>query len=285
MASLTPLGPHAYIHRGATSTSKHSTDPTVVIIFGWMSAKLPHLLKYWVTYREIYPDATLILVRSHISFLWLSSRAFEARFRPVVDVLEALGCLENRQRILTHTFSNGGSFHLLHFARILSVKSVHTQSAPCALIIDSSPGGDSLIKLQKALTSPIRNRALRLLAAVCVMLGYCVIRIVLRQILRRPSPIQVMMAGMSRVRVLPWLSARSPRLYVYSKGDEMVPWTDVEESATRAAGAGVDVRMLRFEGSAHVAHARDHPGEYWEAVKKTWADACRAQNQIYCVHH
>ncbi|KAJ7470786.1 hypothetical protein FB451DRAFT_1135118 [Mycena latifolia] len=269
---LTPLGLHAFIYR-ATSASASSTDPTVVIIFGWMSAKLPHLRKYFDVYREIYPHATLILVRSHLSFFWTS---FEARFRPVIDTLDALGCRENRQRILTHSFSNGGSFHLLALAGTLSTQTNNTQSPrpPSALIIDSSPGGDSLQKIQNALTSPIKNSLLRLLANGCVMLGYCVLWIALGQILRQPSPVQVMMDALRRPRVLPWIDERSPRLYIYSKADDMVPWTDIEEHAARAASDGLDVRRLRFDNSAHVAHARVHPEEYWAAVKKVWADAC-----------
>ena len=65
----------------------------------------------------------------------------------------------------------------------------------------------------------------------------------------------------------------TPRLYLYSQADEMVPWTEVEEHAEEARKAGLDVRMERFEGSPHVAHARTDPERYWGAVKKVWEDA------------
>ncbi|KAJ6553576.1 hypothetical protein DFH09DRAFT_1366190 [Mycena vulgaris] len=277
--SFLPLGRHAFIQRAASSPSTPDDTPTVIVIFGWMSAKLSHLHKYSAMYRKIYPHATLILVRSELSYIWATTSMLKARFRPVVEALEALGCLENRQRILTHTFSNGGSLHVLALARMLSSVPVDTQTLrpPSALIIDSSPGGDSLDRIQLALTSSIRNILLKLIANGFVRLVYCFLWIV-GHLLRRPSPVQVIMAGLRRPRVLPWIDERSPRLYIYSKADEMVPWADVEENAAAAASEGLDVRRLRFDNSAHVAHARIHPEEYWAAVRNIWADACRGKN-------
>ncbi|KAJ7760634.1 hypothetical protein DFH07DRAFT_816203 [Mycena maculata] len=284
VGSFTPLGHHAFIQRLASSpSSPSSNDPTVILIFGWMSAKLAHLHKYTTMYNQIYPDAIIILVRSHLSIFWKSGSALDARFKPVIEVLKALGCLENRQRILTHSFSNGGSFHLLELDRILSSrKKIDTdgqtpQTPPSALIIDSSPGGDTLDKLQLAVTSPLKSLVLRFLANLFIRLVFCVWW-TRDQLLRRPSPIHKMMRALRRPRVLPWLDARSPRLYVYSKMDEMVPWRDVEEHAAQSAGDGLDVRLVCFEESPHVAHARVYPEEYWAAVRKVWADACAVRN-------
>ena len=53
----------------------------------------------------------------------------------------------------------------------------------------------------------------------------------------------------------------------------MVPWTEVEEHAEEARKAGLDVRMERFEGSPHVAHARTDLERYWGTVKKVWEHA------------
>ena len=48
---------------------------------------------------------------------------------------------------------------------------------------------------------------------------------------------------------------------------------EVEEHAEEARKAGLDVRMERFEGSPHVAHARTGPERYWGVVQKVWEDA------------
>ncbi|KAJ7116583.1 hypothetical protein C8R44DRAFT_854944 [Mycena epipterygia] len=287
--SFVPLGRHAYIRRSTSTASASSTAPTyalsqpkqVILLFGWMSAKLAHLHKYTEMYREIYPHATLVLVRSHISFLYMSTSAVASifilpatvpylpqgtRFAPVIEALEALGCLNNCQRILTHTFSNGGTIHLVAFARMLSSKTIDSQNprSPSALIVDSSPGGDSLEKSVLALTSPVRNPLLKLLASFCVV------------ILRRPSPVQTIMATLRNPRILPWIDERSPRMYIYSKTDEMVPWADIEGHAVHAASEGLDVRRLCFDKSPHVAHARVYPQEYWTAVAKRRVESTRS---------
>ena len=59
-----------------------------------------------------------------------------------------------------------------------------------------------------------------------------------------------------------------PRLYVYSKADELVPWRDVESHAEDAGRRGYgEVKRVLFEDSAHCAHAMAHREEYWGAVE------------------
>lgn len=84
-------------------------------------------------------------------------------------------------------------------------------------------------------------------------------------------------AHMNRARLLPWMDARSPRLYMYSEQDEMVRWGDVEDHAAEGARHGLRVRLERFADSPHVAHARTDPARYWGAVGRTWEDACEVE--------
>ncbi|KAJ7163874.1 hypothetical protein C8R43DRAFT_1086263 [Mycena crocata] len=274
----TPLGKHAFIQRPNSAIESSPNDPTVVLLFGWMAAKRSHLHKYTAMYRQIYPNATIVLIRSHLSYFCTSASGLDARFKPVIEALDALECFSNQQRILTHSFSNGGSFHILALAPMLRSKVVDTQTppAPSAWIIDSSPGGDAISKVQLALTSPIKNVLLKVLAKFLARLVLTFLA-VLNLILRRPSPIQVMMRGIRNPSVLPWINSRSPRLYIYSKADEMVPWVDIEAHAATSAADGLDVRRLRFDDSPHVAHARTHPEKYWTAVKGLWSDACSTE--------
>ncbi|KAJ7284406.1 hypothetical protein C8J57DRAFT_1119285 [Mycena rebaudengoi] len=271
--TFVPLGRYAYMHRAiASPASRDSKDPTVVIIFGWMGAKLSLLHKYTATYLQLYPHATVVLIRSPPTSFLLSMKKRQAFLRPVAEVLKALGCLDDEARILTHTFSNGGLFQLVTLAGLLPPVTVDARS-PSALIIDSAPGGDSLDKVQLAFAGPIKNILLKFLTRVLITFVYCIIW-TFGQLLRRQSPLRVLMTLLLNPRVLPWIDKRSPRLYIYSKADDMVDWTDVEKHASRSAEQGIDVRRLRFDDSAHAAHIRQHPEEYWAAVVKTWDDAC-----------
>lgn len=59
-----------------------------------------------------------------------------------------------------------------------------------------------------------------------------------------------------------------PRLYLYSKADEMVRRQDVEEHAELARNMGCMVYMVPFETSSHVAHIREDETKYWCAVRR-----------------
>ena len=74
-------------------------------------------------------------------------------------------------------------------------------------------------------------------------------------------------AGLNDKRLFP---AEAPRLYIYSKADEMVWWEDVEEHAKAAEDLGWKVERASFEGSAHVGHMLEDGERYWDAVKRTW---------------
>jgi len=61
------------------------------------------------------------------------------------------------------------------------------------------------------------------------------------------------------------------RTYIYSEADALVDWRDVESHAAAAVENGFrDVRLEKFEGSMHVAHARADEGRYWRVVRETW---------------
>ncbi|KAF7312018.1 hypothetical protein MIND_00213700 [Mycena indigotica] len=297
-AVYTSLGPHAFIYRPTDSQLSYDQeaidgDPTVIILFGWMAAKRAHLLKYTEAYRKLYPAATIIVVRSHISFFSASWAKLAERFNPVLDVLKALGCFQGRQRILTHSFSNGlafvlqvftlinstgGSFHMMAFNRLLASQPKLTGSTPVpatALIIDSSPGGFSIPHIALAMVSPIQNKIMRLFARIISIVYLFLVFLVRGVVLRQAHPFQQMLTMLRRPSLLPWLdvNGQTPRLYFYSKRDAMVPWKEVEQHINECEQDRLNVRKVRFEDSPHVAHARMYPDEYWSAVKQLWVDA------------
>ena len=75
-------------------------------------------------------------------------------------------------------------------------------------------------------------------------------------------------------RLLPWMNVRTPRLYVFSKKDELVPWQEVQKHADAAKRSGLDTRCEVYEDSAHVAHMRHDPKRYWASILDLWQTAC-----------
>jgi len=74
--------------------------------------------------------------------------------------------------------------------------------------------------------------------------------------------------------VTPWTDGRTPRLYIFSKKDQLVPWELVWKHGEASKEAGV-LNVLRevFEDTPHVAHARADPARYWGAIQRVWKDA------------
>ncbi|KAG8791026.1 hypothetical protein FRC17_008819 [Serendipita sp. 399] len=64
-SGLSTIAPGVYFVQGdEANRPADSTDPTLILLFGWMDAKLAHLIKYSVAYRAIYPYASQIVVMS-----------------------------------------------------------------------------------------------------------------------------------------------------------------------------------------------------------------------------
>ena len=141
-----------------------------------------------------------------------------------------------------------------------------------AVILDSCPGEGGLQVTRRAFANAVRNPILRRLTSAFITFFYIYIVLAYRLFGKKPRILK-MRTTLNKYLLLPWFSKHTPRLYLYSQADEMVPWTEVEAHAEEARKAGLDVRMERFEGSPHVAHARTDPERYWSAVKKVWEDA------------
>ena len=110
------------------------------------------------------------------------------------------------------------------------------------------------------------------LASTFINLSY-IYTLLAYQLFGKKTTFLKMRTMLNKYLPLLWFSKHTPRLYLYSQADEMVPWMEVEAHAEEARKAGLDVRMERFGGSAHVAHVRTDPERYWGVVKKVWEDA------------
>lgn len=63
---------------------------------------------------------------------------------------------------------------------------------------------------------------------------------------------------------------KAPRVYIYSKEDEMVSWRAVEEHITQAREKGFKAEGEEWKGSKHVAHMIMAEERYWDVVERVW---------------
>lgn len=171
----------------------------------------------------------------------------------------------------------GGSLHLILLASIL--RSLSPAGWPkflrcpaSALIIDSSPGGRSLRNIINAFVAQVRNPLIRTFLAIFALglYGLDLALFKLFGVTRRIDHIEEQLLNPS---LLPWMAKDTPRLYFFSKKDDMVPWEEVKAHTEKAREAGLAVRTELFEDSPHVAHARKDPERYWIAVQNLWGEA------------
>ncbi|EJF58203.1 hypothetical protein DICSQDRAFT_149239 [Dichomitus squalens LYAD-421 SS1] len=274
-------GTTAQVAISAPSTAVPGDDqPTVILIFGWLGAKMATLRKYGDAYTRLYPSSNQVIVQADPLRYWKFGRGRERAVLPAVHKLEQMNLLSAPPqgpppRILIHAMSNGGVMSLFDTAAVLRRKNIHPPTGTkCAIIFDSAPAPPTLPLTIRAFTASTRGRLRKLLATGILTVVYFLIFVV-RTILRRPRPLAQEIAALNDPALLPWTSAKTPRMYFYSTGDVIVPSTAVEEHAAKARMAGFPVEMINFGKSAHVSHARDNPEKYWEAVRTFWSGAMR----------
>ncbi|KAF9230344.1 hypothetical protein BU15DRAFT_83749 [Melanogaster broomeanus] len=289
-AGFVAIGDGIYISLASTNgAATNEPAPHVILIFGWMGAQTRHLQNYTRPYAELYPNATQILVKCGPSFIYTSERRKKKRLLPVVDVLQALNCLPAgtasakdvnrvRPRVLIHAFCTGGCTQLTALGRLLSSKypsvppSEHLVSG---LILDSCPATSDVCTIYAAFRSTVPNLVTR-----CIILAFVYLVHAIRLCLSKAFGKEMMVMEhlkmqLLRPRLLPWMNAGTPRLYIFSEKDELMPWKEVQQHAESGKKAGLNVRCELFEESGHVAHARLDPKRYWASVQDVWEVACR----------
>ncbi|KAF8621989.1 hypothetical protein AX15_007343 [Amanita polypyramis BW_CC] len=292
--TLDALGNGILIKRPSSTYSPTRDDqsPTVVILFGWMGAKLSHLLKYSQGYDQLYPTATQVLIRCEAITFWKPEWMNRASLRPAVEALEALGCITplhpqaaasgvtnnsttTKHRILVHTFSNGGCVQFTTLSKQL-YQHYSTNASASALILDSCPGTGSLSVTIRAFHSTVPFAPLRIMLTLYLYVFYSYIGIRSR-LTEIPTFWETLRTQLNQSHILPWMQESSPRLYIYSNKDDMISWQDVESHAKDAEKWCKDVRKEKFEDSMHVAHMRQDPERYWKAVQDVWNAACKVR--------
>ncbi|KAF2673457.1 hypothetical protein BT63DRAFT_421605 [Microthyrium microscopicum] len=246
-----------------TSTSASENAPSLVILATWMGAVTRPIAKYLAGYQTLYPKTPILLLRNETSdVMYRSTRTQISRLQPALEVLE-IAKETPSARILLHFFSNGGSIQIRTLAQMYKAK----YNAPLpvtGMILDSCPGLEDLQTNYNAFAVGLPKfwllRALAMTIISIFFLGHYIANIVfgkepflrkLRRQLNDPS----------------LFPTSAPRVYVYSKTDDMVRWQDVESHAAEAATKGWSVKTDRFEESKHVGHMVVDAQRYWANVK------------------
>lgn len=279
------LSPSAFLYRPvptstdiSTTHSRPTAGPQVIILTTWVFALDNHIAKYVAKYRELFPDATIIVAKSFLRhfFWWPGARS---ELVPVADAIYGItkNDREYRPPMILHLFSNTGLSTSWQLDNVFEEKTKEDNKPPPpkrVTIFDSSPGryeywsvASSLLHgippgqwLQTLLLAPLAHLLSSGLFIYCRILGYEDWPTKWGKAANDPSRVQEVC-----------------RSYAYSSADRQVQADAVEDHAEDARRRGFRVvGMVDFGGkSMHVAHARTDPGRYWKLVGDAWDEAMR----------
>jgi hypothetical protein len=247
----------------------YTPQEPLILLFSWMGAAPKHIAKYTVAYRKLFPTARIVLVRNEIGDFFRSDAIYTKLLSPAIDV--AKQHVDAGGQVLVHSFSNGGGNQLVEFAKAWTKR----EGSPLpmrAQVIDSAPGNGDWLRSHKAMaTSLPRFWLWRMLGSVTIHLFLAVL-FVIGKLGRRERIMDVMRRQLNDASLF---NKRAPRVYLYSKADEMVGHDEVEEHADQAEAQGWKVTRVRFERSPHAGHIREDEGRYWSAVQEAWEEGAR----------
>ncbi|KAK4186506.1 hypothetical protein QBC35DRAFT_268320 [Podospora australis] len=272
---MTKFSATAYIYSPTPSTTPASSvsspsDPKLLILATWMGARPAHIAKYLLPYRSLYPSTPIVLLRSEPRHFF-KKNAIKDETSPALPFIKSIfptpASTSSSPEVLIHVWSNGGSI-VLSSLRLSLLKSGHLPKY--AIIYDSTPGLFHYKSAFLAFTTGLKGWVWWLAAGPMHL--FCVWFWLWHVVVGkgRTGPL-VELANAHNNTLLKEKEVR--RTYIYSQGDRLVKWVDVENHGKEAKEKGFrEVRMERFEGTEHVAHARGgvNEGRYWGLVKGTW---------------
>jgi hypothetical protein len=214
----------------------------------------------------MFPSTPGMLITTTIVDLCIrGSESKQKRWRPAVEwIAKRLP----KVQILMHVFSEGGSNKACELAEAyLTTK--NSRLPVSALILDSTPRQPHFRRLCNAASkslSPIPCFRVASLPLSYVMVGtiwvvYCGFKGFEKNVI-----------SMTRKRLLdPSVrDPNTPRCYIYSSGDDLIEYRDIETHAEASENCHIPVTLQRFETSGHVMHAKVNKDAYWDTVWNAW---------------
>lgn len=274
------MSPHVFIHRYQGFEvltnriffyhSSESVEGELVILCTWLGALPKHIKKYIHLYRQIAPNASILLIESDVYGFTSSYNHQRCAIQPAVPIL--LDMLKNslNLKILLHAFSNGGANSATHLLRTtqrtyLSPVSLH------GLVLDSGPSRLRYWTTTKAVMSGLPNNPAAYLLGGMFVHGAMIVIQTHMALFGHESPADYQRRTMLDISII----TNSCVTYLFSKADERCLWTDVKDHANDARGLGLQVEEILFDGSSHCNHFLQDPERYKTAVLRAWTSDCK----------
>jgi hypothetical protein len=261
------LGGNALVYKPLNlPISLNTNSPSLIILSTWFQALPRHVSKYTSTYKSLYPNAAILLLSTSIpDMVYRPYSTQEKNLHPALPLL-----VEHQQpdkEVLFHIFSNSGAHTACQLARAYKSQTGLGLKVG-ALILDSAPGINTYRNITDGFigglpSTPVLKQLLSLF--VYGLVGV----ITLKEVATCEDHwMEKMRKDLNQEELL---KSTRGRVYIYSKGDNIVRWEDVESHAVDAENKGLgEVRKELWEKSGHVAHMFSDGEKYWNVVRSLW---------------
>jgi hypothetical protein len=272
--SLKLVSKYIYLYEPHESVAGQTTldgaSPSMIILCIWMGATPRQINKYITQYRQMYPGASILVITTTIpNMTFWPLRMVRARLQPACQVIQRILAKSTNPGTLLHFFSHGGSSTGAQLALAMQEgadKGALFVSSIRGVIFDCCPGDDSFEKTYRAaklsmgedIISQLYTKTM-LYPSVAVMIklqNLGVLRSVrdLRGLLNEPSTFGI----------------QTRRLYIYTKADTIVRWTDVQTHIEQARDRGYHADQVLFEHGTHCGLVMEDSKRYWSAAQQFW---------------
>uniref|UniRef100_A0A1I8Q7G4 Transmembrane protein 53 n=1 Tax=Stomoxys calcitrans TaxID=35570 RepID=A0A1I8Q7G4_STOCA len=241
----------------------NDTNVPIVMLLGWAGCQDRYLMKY----SKIYEDRGLITVRytAPVDTLFWKRREMFPIGEKILKLIYDMNF--DSHPVIFHLFSNGGAYLYQHIS--LAIRKHRTPLQVRGMILDSAPGERRMLGLYRAVTAIYgkERKKCHCVTAIIITITLGIMWFVEETF----SAFKSLFVKTEPIQTNPFHDLKNepneyPQLFLYSKGDVVIPHTDVEHFINIRQQQGVDVTSVCFEDAEHVKIYTKYPQQYIQCV-------------------
>lgn len=235
-------------------------SPSLVVLCSWMGAAPKHIAKYTSGYQLLFPQTSILLLQCSVSAISYSAKKQSQLLQPARAVIQTF----TNGPIVLHAFSNGGGTIACHLTTQLRAELGNDAIIWDKIILDCLPSIPTVSSAVDAFAFSLpKNPVLNTLGRWIIRILFFSYLVLVVKIAGREDGITWIRRVLNDEAVF---SRDAPRLYLYSKGDELVQDWAVKEHAEQARKEGYKVKEQRWEKGRHCGLVVEDREKYWEMV-------------------
>jgi hypothetical protein len=266
MESIERIQPKLPLYIERARNIDRSKPVNIVILFGWTNSSLKNVWKVASYWRKKGNFHILYYVAPSWPYIYFTN-TIETITKKFIPFLKESGIFHssNEQQIsnkkpllIAHCFSNGGSAGMASLIKACKAQSLTFRYS--AIIIDSAPGTYGHHNNYKIYTAPLHNPVHKLLTFIYINILTSIGMPCLFIFFKFSG--HKFLIDYITIALRNKMATNCPRLFIYSKKDELVPYERVQNEIKISKDLGFDTDILIFENSAHVKHWVDNQQAY-----------------------